>query len=63
MGKKCLICEGPAQYTIKDTSDFYCTDCAEEQFGDVELLVKLDADNQTKTAEKEKIEEEYEEEL
>lgn len=49
MGKKCLICEGPAQYTIKDTSDFYCTDCAEEQFGDVDMLVKLD-DNKTKNA-------------
>ncbi len=59
MGKKCLICEGPAQYTIKDTSDFYCTECAEEQFGDVDMLVKLD-DSKTKNADME--EEETEEE-
>lgn len=63
MGKKCLICEGPAQYTIKDTSDFYCAECAEEQFGDVELLVKLNADAHVKNNYKEKIEEKYEYDL
>ncbi len=42
MVKKCLICSAVAQYAIKDTSDFYCEECAEEQFGDLSLLVKIE---------------------
>ena len=50
MGKKCLICSGVAEYAIKDTSDFYCKECAEEQFGDLSLLVKIEENNSKKAA-------------
>lgn len=42
MAKKCIICGGEADYRIKDTSDFYCHDCAEENFADITLLVKVE---------------------
>ena len=42
MGKKCIICDAEAIYRIKDTSDFYCQDCAEENFADISLLVKVE---------------------
>jgi len=31
---------------IKDTSDYYCGECAEEHFGDITLLVKMEAEAQ-----------------
>lgn len=31
---------------IKDTSDYYCGECAEEHFGDIALLVKMEAEAQ-----------------
>lgn len=42
MGKKCIICEGDAQFAVKGTSDFYCPPCAEENFGDVNLLIAIE---------------------
>ncbi len=42
MGKKCIICHDEAIYQIKDTSDFYCNDCAQESFGDISMLVKVE---------------------
>ncbi len=42
MDKKCIICEKPASYKIKDTNDFYCEECAEENFGDLSMLVKVE---------------------
>jgi hypothetical protein len=42
MGKKCIICGNDARFQIKDTSDYYCDECAEEQFDDLSLLVKVD---------------------
>ena len=42
MAKKCIICEEEAQYYIKDTSDYYCVDCAHEQFGDLSVLVAIE---------------------
>ena len=41
MGKKCIICEEEAQFCIKNTSDFYCYECAQENFSDIALLEKL----------------------
>lgn len=46
MGKKCIICEADASYKIKDTSDFYCAECAEEHFADLTLLVKVEEEAQ-----------------
>ncbi|MEM4267303.1 MAG: hypothetical protein QXK37_00565 [Candidatus Woesearchaeota archaeon] len=42
MPKKCIICGLEAKYVIKDTSDFYCAMCAEEQFGSVDMLIKVE---------------------
>ena len=42
MGKKCIICEDEAKYLIKDTSDYYCEECANESFGDLSVLVSVE---------------------
>lgn len=42
MVKKCIICNNPAVYQIKNTSDYYCPDCAEENFADISILVKVE---------------------
>ena len=46
MAEKCIVCEEPAAYCIRRTSDFYCYDCAVENFSDIEGLEKLDIGNQ-----------------
>lgn len=51
MKKQCLICEEEeAQYAIKDSKDYYCKDCATEQFGDISYLVPIEEKNAKKTA-------------
>jgi len=46
MTKKCLICNEPAIYKIKDTADYYCQNCAQENFADVNLLITLEEEAQ-----------------
>ena len=46
MAKKCIICEGEAIYKIKDTSDYYCNECAQENFADISMLVKVEEEAQ-----------------
>lgn len=46
MGKKCIICNAEATYKIKDTSDYYCQECAQENFADLTLLVKVEEEAQ-----------------
>ncbi|MEK6950487.1 MAG: hypothetical protein AABX13_02070 [Nanoarchaeota archaeon] len=46
MGKKCIICEIEAVYKIKDTADFYCEECAQDNFNDLTLLVKVEEEAQ-----------------
>jgi hypothetical protein len=41
MPKKCIICGEEAQYRIKDNADFYCKDCALENFGDLSFLQSI----------------------
>ena len=41
-GKKCLICEEEAKFAIKHTKDYYCEECAQDQFGDISYLVKIE---------------------
>ena len=43
MGKKCVICEGEADFVVKGTSDYYCKQHAEEFFGDISVLQSIDA--------------------
>lgn len=42
MVKKCIICNEEANYKIKGTSDYYCDDCAQENFSDIELLETIE---------------------
>lgn len=46
MTKKCIICRQTAYYQIKDSADYYCRDCAEENFSDVEMLVTVEEEAQ-----------------
>ena len=46
MVKKCIICESEAVYKIKDTPDYYCQECAEENFADLTMLVKVEEEAQ-----------------
>jgi hypothetical protein len=41
MPKKCTICGGEATFQIKGSSDYYCEDCAKENFSDLDLLEKV----------------------
>lgn len=41
MKRKCVICDDPAILMIKDSNDFYCQDCAKEQFADLSYLVSV----------------------
>jgi hypothetical protein len=41
MPKKCIICEKEALFCIKDSSESYCKDCAEENFEELSYLEKL----------------------
>jgi hypothetical protein len=42
MPKRCIICGKEARFMVKDSSDFYCEECALEQFGELSLLVKVE---------------------
>jgi len=46
MSKKCIVCDAEATYKIKDTSDYYCQECAQENFADLSLLVKVEEEAQ-----------------
>ncbi|MFP4424645.1 MAG: hypothetical protein ACLFP2_05470 [Candidatus Woesearchaeota archaeon] len=42
MPKKCILCGEPALYCVKGTSDYYCEECAKENFADIALLVRVE---------------------
>lgn len=46
MTKHCLICQEEAIFKIKDTFDYYCQECAEDNFADLSLLVKVEQEAQ-----------------
>ena len=37
MPKKCIICYGESALRVKDSSETYCKECAEENFDDILL--------------------------
>ncbi|MFH1408617.1 MAG: hypothetical protein ABIH34_01800 [Nanoarchaeota archaeon] len=41
MPKKCIICDGEATYMVKGSSEFYCGECAQDYFSDMNLLESL----------------------
>ncbi len=46
MGKRCIVCDEIAKYMIKDSSDYYCEECAQENFADLNLLIKVEEEAQ-----------------
>lgn len=44
MAKKCVICGSKAELCVKDSSEYYCSSCAEDSFSDVKMLVKIEED-------------------
>lgn len=46
MAKKCIICDKEAKFKIKNSNESYCAECAEEHFGDISLLVKVEEEAQ-----------------
>lgn len=46
MVKKCIICGEKAEFRIKDCNDFYCRECAEENFADLTLLQRVEEEAQ-----------------
>lgn len=47
MGKRCIVCDqGEAAYKIKDTSEYYCQECAQEHFSDLTLLIAVEGEAQ-----------------
>ena len=46
MTKRCIICNEEAKFHIKDTSDFYCQSCAEENFADLSILMNVEEEAQ-----------------
>tara|TARA_Y100000310_G_C20650620_1_gene799219 strand:+ start:734 stop:982 length:249 start_codon:yes stop_codon:yes gene_type:complete len=46
MVKKCIVCSEEAEFKIKDTSDYYCKPCAEENFADLTMLVTMEEEAQ-----------------
>ncbi len=46
MGKKCIICDEPAIYKIKDSADYYCQECAQDNFADLSVLVTVEEEAQ-----------------
>ena len=46
MAKRCIVCDTGAEYKIKDTSDFYCKECALENFSDLAMLINVEEEAQ-----------------
>ena len=42
MPKRCIVCHEEAEFKIKDSSDYYCKECAEENFADLSMLITLE---------------------
>ena len=42
MAKKCIICGNEAELCIKNSSEYYCSECAKEHFSDLNLLVAIE---------------------
>lgn len=58
MVKRCIVCGEEAKYQIKDTSDYYCEDCAGENFADISMLLEIEGEaNHLKELLKQKLDE------
>ena len=59
MPKKCIICEKDAEFNVKDSSEFYCQECAEDNFADMSYLEKVQAVEEQANLLKQRIDEEW----
>ena len=39
--KRCISCNSAAEFVVKGSSEYYCTECTEMQFGNLDMLVPL----------------------
>ena len=37
-----MICSKEAEFCVKGSSEYYCNECANDNFGDVDYLVKVE---------------------
>jgi len=44
--KKCVLCTNKAVFAVKDSSEFYCEECALENFSDIDVLTRLEEPKQ-----------------
>jgi hypothetical protein len=44
MDKKCIICSEKASFRIKDSNEYYCKDCAQQQFSSLDVLLKVESE-------------------
>ena len=42
MAKKCIVCGKEAKFCVKGCADYYCKECADEYFGDLSYLQKVE---------------------
>jgi len=42
MAKKCLLCGSQAEYSVKNSGEYYCRECGEMQFGDLSYLQRIE---------------------
>ncbi|HLD19432.1 MAG TPA: hypothetical protein VJB90_05490 [Candidatus Nanoarchaeia archaeon] len=40
--KKCVLCTNKAVFAVKDSSEYYCEECALENFSDIDVLTRLE---------------------
>ncbi len=40
--KRCTLCNSAAEFVVKGSSEYYCNECAEMQFGSIEMFVPLE---------------------
>ena len=46
--KKCNLCSNDAVFLVKETSEYYCEDCALENFSDIGALTRIDEEIELK---------------
>jgi len=40
--KKCVLCNSKAEFVVKDSSEYYCMECGDMQFGSIDMLVAME---------------------
>ena len=40
--KRCILCGLEANFVVKNSSEYYCKECGEMQFGSIDMLVPIE---------------------